>query len=876
MIELIKKNNGTIIDQVKYEKGPRALLVTLSDEKDEATFVSNLKSSSLVKYVEPNRLVYASHVPNDPRYPLQWGPKNIRAGGLPNPSAWDIESGDKNVSIAVVDTGIQYDHQDMAKFKDGKEKYKYGHDWINMDDDQSPISNLEVHGTHCTGIATAVMDNGIGIAGIAPNCTFMAERVMEMVWDWGSASWIGAGTSWNISRGIMDAADHDADVISMSFGSHNSSEFDRDATLYASNLGSILVAASGNDAEESWYKGGINYPAAYPWVIAVGAIDSQNQRANFSQWGKELALVAPGVDIVSTIPWNGYDNQSGTSMATPHVAGVAALVKSRAERWPAEPYATNPRFHLNNDQIAKVLIQSAFDLGPRGWDQEYGYGKVDAGRAVRCVNISGNVLEAVFNAPISAVEVRATSIQGPKGVYSTKENTDLARINPDGDYYIRVPPGIYHICAMAYGYMPSCGLNGERAELPAFDFNGNLYQDNRDFRLVPFPCNVTGRVINSSTGQPVSQARMVLEGPKSLIPPYPDVSMTAVTNSSGYYHFLLEYGVNDEGNYNVTASKEGYSELEQNFSLNWSKVVTNYYTCRNCRLDTRDYNPVLLNFSLKPLARKDMSSRTANESTNLPSIAETEVEKFIHDLGEENSSLQMKAHMALFSMGTAARDALINALNNSNPRIQSEAAFLLGSLGDSKAVGPLILKLRDKDIQVRSYSSWALGKITDARAVDPLIEALMDTSSLVRESAAFALSEIRDKKAVEPMIQALQREGDPYVRGQMANFLGDFNDSRAVEPLILALNDENATVRAEAAMSLGKTKDPIVLEPLIEALQDPDEAVRAAVARTLGEIGDTRAIEHLTMALNDSSSWVRESSAYALGKLNDRRATIAE
>jgi HEAT repeat protein len=100
------------------------------------------------------------------------------------------------------------------------------------------------------------------------------------------------------------------------------------------------------------------------------------------------------------------------------------------------------------------------------------------------------------------------------------------------------------------------------------------------------------------------------------------------------------------------------------------------------------------------------------------------------------------------------------------------------SLGDSKAVSPLILKLRDKDIQVRSYISWALGKIKDARAVDPLIEALMDTSSVVRESAAFALSEIRDKKAVDPMIKSLQHEEDPYVRGLMANFLGDFNDSR--------------------------------------------------------------------------------------------------
>jgi hypothetical protein len=386
----------------------------------------------------------------------------------------------------------------------------------------------------------------------------------------------------------------------MSLGSRNSSELIRDATLYASNLGSILVAASGNDANENWYQGGINYPAAHPWVISAGATDRNSLRANFSQWGTELDLVAPGVDIYSAVPFDAYDNMSGTSMATPHVAGVAALVKSRAERWPSEPYASNPRYHLNNDQIVKVLIQSAVDLGPSGWDQEYGYGKVDAARAIRCVNISGTVLEAVLNAPIAGVEVRATSIEGPPGVYSTNENSSLARINPDGSYFLQVPPGIYQICAMAFGYMPTCGLNGDRAELPAFDINGNLYRDNRDFRLVPFPCNVTGRVNDSSTGEPVEGAKIYADGPPSPYPPHPDIRYETQTDPSGGYYFLLEYGVDPNGVYNVTAIKEGYQNQVQSFELNWSNVVTNYYTCRNCRLDGNDFNPISVNLSLDP------------------------------------------------------------------------------------------------------------------------------------------------------------------------------------------------------------------------------------------------------------------------------------
>ena len=129
----------------------------------------------------------------------------------------------------------------------------------------------------------------------------------------------------------MDAAGHDANVISMGFGSSASSEFERDATLSAYSLDCILVAASGN-------------------------------RADFPRY-VQLELVALGVNILSTVPWNDYANDSGTSMATPHVAGVAALLKSRAERWPEEPLATEPWCHPNNSQIRKILRLTAEDIG---------------------------------------------------------------------------------------------------------------------------------------------------------------------------------------------------------------------------------------------------------------------------------------------------------------------------------------------------------------------------------------------------------------------------------------------------------------------------------------------------------------------------------
>jgi len=648
VIDLIEENNGTILDQCQYADGPQALFVNISKEEDIDAFITNVESSSLVKYVELNRIVYACYIPNDPLYPPdpltgypgQWGlwniPAGITAGSPPNlpptPSAWDVEKGDKNVTIAIVDTGIQYNHTDLYRSNDGTIKYVYGYDWVDMDDD--PLS-LEAHGTQCTGIATAVMDNGIGIAGIAPNCSFISERVMRIVPPFG----LPRGLTWNISRGIMDAAYpeagdpdaavHGADVISMSFGSPVPSKFGRNATLYASSLGCILVAAAGNVAEE-----GIHYPAAYPWVIAVGATNQQNFRAPFSNWGPELELVAPGVAIMTTVPLDDYNFMAGTCAATSHVAGVAALVKSLAERWPEETLTIDPWYHLKNRQIRQVLIQSA--VGSSYWDEEYGYGKVDAGRAVRCVNVSGNVLEEVLFAPIRNVEVRLTSIEGPPGVYSTNENTTLARITPEGDYYVQVPPGVYSICAMAYGYIPSRGLGGERMELPAFDLTGQLTTEHQNLRLLRLPCTVFGNVTDNITELPINKAHVSLNGPPHIYPPHPNVKIKTETNASGKYRFILTFGVHPGGLYNISVSKSGYLTKTQNFTLNWSNVITDYY---KCPLSPLDYNPPIVNFSLFPVPSELPDLTLARDgiqiifNENIATISAT-----IHNIGTVDAS----------------------------------------------------------------------------------------------------------------------------------------------------------------------------------------------------------------------------------------------
>ena len=308
------------------------------NEGSEQFFIDNIIDSPLVKYAEYNWVVHAFYTPNDPQWGQQWGPQRIHCE-----NAWDSGTGSSSVKIAIVDTGIDYNHEDIAgNYVSG------GHDWVNEDNDPMDDNN---HGTHCAGIAAAVMDNNIGIAGVA-QVKVMAEKVL------GSG---GSGSSSDVASGITHAADNGANIISMSLGSSSPSSVIEDACDYAYNTkGVVVVAASGNDGQPQ-----VSYPAAFETVIAVGAIDTNDERCDFSNYGEDLELMAPGYRIVSSIPGNNYDFYSGTSMACPHVAGVAALVKSL---YPSQ----------NNVWIRQKLTDTAEDLGPAGWDEEYGYGLVDA------------------------------------------------------------------------------------------------------------------------------------------------------------------------------------------------------------------------------------------------------------------------------------------------------------------------------------------------------------------------------------------------------------------------------------------------------------------------------------------------------------------
>jgi subtilisin len=258
------------------------------------------------------------------------------------PAAWDCTRG-KGIKVAVLDTGICYTHPDLAP------NYKGGVSFVSGE--TSPM-DYNSHGTHCAGTIAAVI-NGAGVVGVAPAAYLYAVKVLSRS---GSGAWSNliAGIDWCISRNM--------DILSMSLGGSTAPAALGTMCNLAWTRGLILVAAAGNTG------GAVGYPAKYPNVIAVSAIDSANNLAAFSSRGPEVELCAPGVNVLSTIPGGGYGTKSGTSMACPHVSGTTALA------WGSHRYA-------NNVTIRRLLAWTSDNLGVPGRDSNFGYGRVDAEQA---------------------------------------------------------------------------------------------------------------------------------------------------------------------------------------------------------------------------------------------------------------------------------------------------------------------------------------------------------------------------------------------------------------------------------------------------------------------------------------------------------------
>lgn len=289
--------------------------------------------------------------PDEPEQPaevLPWGVDRIDAE-----YAWSASTG-AGVSVAVLDTGIDADHPDLQANLAGGVNFVSNPPWkapnpTKWDDDNG-------HGTHCAGIIAAA-DNDIGVVGVAPEATLYAVKVLNKTGS-GYISQIIAGLEWCVVN--------DIDIASMSLGTDSDVLSFHEACDAAAAAGVILVAAAGNDGAD------VDYPGAYPSVIAVAATNSDDAVASWSSPGTEVEIAAPGVDVYST--WNdgGYDTKSGTSMATPHVSGTLALA-------------------LAADRTLD-LCASADDLLPAGSDIYSGCGLVDAGEAATGVVNPGDDL----------------------------------------------------------------------------------------------------------------------------------------------------------------------------------------------------------------------------------------------------------------------------------------------------------------------------------------------------------------------------------------------------------------------------------------------------------------------------------------------------
>lgn len=295
-----------------------------------------------VVYVEPNyRTRLLETIPNDPGWSNQYGMDNIRA-----PGGWELATGSVAVTIAVLDTGVDLSHPDLSA------KITSGFDFVENDTNPQDDNG---HGTHVAGIAAATTNNSIGVAGTSWGAQVMPIKIMNRD---------GNGSYSDLAAGVIWAADHGADVINMSLGGGSPSALLEDAVNYAYARGVVQVAAAGNTG-----SGNILYPARYTHVIAVGATDANNNRASFSNYGAELDLVAPGVSIYSTRLGGSYGYRNGTSMSTPYVSGLAAILIGLSR-----PYSP--------DLIAYEMQSTALDRGATGWDSFYGHGLIQMDAAL--------------------------------------------------------------------------------------------------------------------------------------------------------------------------------------------------------------------------------------------------------------------------------------------------------------------------------------------------------------------------------------------------------------------------------------------------------------------------------------------------------------
>jgi len=388
-VEILRQRNLSIIHQAV---GRDWLRLRVPARASVGNLFSNLSRLPEVEYVEPNYRVYAQFIPNDTYYSYQWNFDQINME-----DAWDTATG-AGVTVAVIDTGVAY--QNYSRYRLAPDlagtTFVAGYDFVNND---SHPNDDEGHGSHVAGTVAQTTNNNLGVAGIAYNTKIMPVKVLASN---------GSGYTSDVAAGIEWAADNGAQVINLSLGSSNYSQTLADAVAYAASQGVVIIAAAGNDGTSS-----VIYPAALDdYVIAVGAVRYDEQKTGYSNYGSSLDVMAPGGDLSvdqnndgygdgilqQTLRQNwwgadtrnfGYYFYEGTSMAAPHVAGLAALLIANG---------------LDPADVRTAIEETARDKGASGRDDYYGWGIIDVAAALQWSGVPNTPPVAAAGGPYSADE----------------------------------------------------------------------------------------------------------------------------------------------------------------------------------------------------------------------------------------------------------------------------------------------------------------------------------------------------------------------------------------------------------------------------------------------------------------------------------------
>lgn len=313
-------------------------------EGKASEFIGKFLKNPIVEYAEEDYVAKAAEIPNDPLFPNQWGFSKIQS-----PSSWDISHGLSSINIAIVDTGISASHSDLGSKITKAANCTTSSGCILI----SPAFDDNGHGSHVAGIASSATNNGIGVAGTGYDTSLVSVKVLDSS---------GSGYySW-VANGIVFAADNGAKVINLSLGGTSSSTTLYNAVNYAWNKGVVVVAAAGNSNSSQRF-----YPAYYSNSIATAATDQNDKKASFSNYGSWVDVAAPGVSILSAYNNGDYAYLSGTSMAAPHVSGLAGLL-----------FGANPA--LTNSQVRNQIQSTADTISGTG--TYWTYGRINACKAL--------------------------------------------------------------------------------------------------------------------------------------------------------------------------------------------------------------------------------------------------------------------------------------------------------------------------------------------------------------------------------------------------------------------------------------------------------------------------------------------------------------